>query len=78
MTVRANIRPVDLIDNEEINVVTLERLERRLSEVSGEVRVDIANLRTEMVDRSASLLKWLLMFFVAQTAALGTLMALFR
>lgn len=34
-------------------------------------------MRTEMVDRSAELLKWLLAFFVAQTDALGTLMALF-
>jgi len=31
-----------------------------------------------VIDRSADLLKWLLAFFVAQTAALAALMTLFR
>ena len=63
---------------DELNVVTLERLERRLGEECGQLRLDIANLRTEMIDRSGDLLKWLLAFFVAQTAALATLLAVFR
>lgn len=78
MTLRANIKPVDLMDESDLNVVTLERLERRLNEECGILRLDIANLRTEMVDRSSELLKWLLAFFVAQTAALGALMAVLR
>jgi hypothetical protein len=78
MTLRASIKPVDLMDESDLNVVTLERLERRLNEECGTLRLDIANLRTEMVDRSSELLKWLLAFFVAQTAALGTLMAVLR
>lgn len=77
MTVRASLKPVELMDYEELNVVTLERLERRLNEECGTLRLDLANMRTEMVDRSAELLKWLLAFFVAQTAALGTLIAVF-
>jgi|GEM_PF-6233037 len=79
MTVRSSLRPVDVLDaGDELNVVTLERLERRLGEECGQLRLDIANLRTEMIDRSGDLLKWLLAFFVAQTAALATLLAVFR
>ena len=79
MTSRSGLRPVDLLpEHDEFNVVTLERLERRLHEECGQLRVELVNLRTEMVDRSFDLLKWLLAFFVAQTAALGALMAAFR
>lgn len=56
----------------------LERLERRLNEECSQLGRDIASLRTEVVDRGSELLKWLLAFFVAQTAALAALMAIFR
>ena len=52
------------------------RLEVR--EEFGKVRVQAAELRAEVIDRDMSLLKWLLGLFVAQTAALGALMAVFR
>lgn len=52
------------------------RLEVR--EEFGKVRVQISDLRAEVIDRDMSLLKWLLGLFVAQTAALGALMAVFR
>ena len=61
-----------------MNVVTLERLERRLSEECSQLQVSIASLRTEMVDRSENSLRWLLAFFVAQTAALAALLAALR
>jgi hypothetical protein len=79
MTVRNAFRAADLISgDDEINVVTMDRFERRLGEECGAVRLEISNLRTEVVDRSADLPKWLLAFFVAQTAALAALMAVFR
>lgn len=79
MNVRNAVRPTDLIsDADELNVVTMERFERRLGEECGLLRIEIVNLRTEMVDRSADLLRWLLAFFVAQTAAIAALMAGFR
>ena len=78
MTLRSGFRPIDVLDENEVNVVTMERLERRLSEECGQLRLDIASLRTEVVDRGSDLLKWLLAFFVAQTAALAALMAIFR
>ena len=78
MTLRSGFRPIDVLDESEANVVTLERLERRLSEECGQLRLDIASLRTEVVDRGSDLLKSLLAFFVAQTAALAALMAIFR
>ena len=75
---RSGFRPVDVLDESEVSVVTLERLERRLNEERGQLRLDIATLRTEVIDRGSELLKWLLAFFVAQTAALAALMAIFR
>jgi hypothetical protein len=77
--------PVDLNAEEELSVVTLERLERRLAEEAGtlrldikDVRGDIKDLRAEVLDRNASMLRWLLGFFVAQTAALAALLAALR
>ncbi len=78
MAGRGVLHPVDFTSDEELNVVTLERLARRLGEEAGQLRLDIATLRTEMVDRSSDLLRWLLAFFVAQTAALAGLMAVLR
>jgi hypothetical protein len=74
MPMRGGLRPVELYEEPELDVVTNERLERRITEV----RTDIANLRTEVVDRNAGLLKWLLLFFVAQTTALAALMTSLR
>jgi hypothetical protein len=79
MSLRGGLKAVDLLNgDDEVNVVTLERLERRLGEECGQLRLEVLNLRTEVIDRSADLLKWLLAFFVAQTAALAALMAAFR
>ena len=74
---RASLRPVELSE-EGLDVVTLERLERRISEECGAVRLDVKDLRAEMIDRQANMLRWLLGFFVAQTAALGALLAALR
>ena len=72
MAVRNAFRVTDLINEEdELNVMTIERFERRLGEECGQLRLEIVNLRSEVIDRSADLLKWLLAFFVAQTAALA-------
>ena len=35
-------------------------------------------LRAEMITRNADLLKWLLVFFAAQTTAIAALLKLFR
>ena len=79
MTTRGGFRPADLVaDESELSVVTLERLERRIGEECGQLRLDISSLRTEVADRSLGMVKWLLSFFVAQTAALAALMAIFR
>lgn len=80
MTTRGGgIRSVDVLaDESEFSVVTLERLERRIGEECGQLRLDVSGLRTEVADRSLGMVKWLLAFFVAQTAALGTLMAALR
>ncbi len=69
--------PVDLNAEEDLSVVTLERLERRLAEECGGIRLDIKDLRAEMIDRNNSMLRWLLGFFLAQTTAIGALFAAF-
>ena len=70
----------------------LDRLDERVERISeqlgafrlevreefGKTRVQIAELRGEVIDRGMTQLKWLVGLFVAQTAALGTLMAVFR
>lgn len=59
-----------------------ERFERRMAEENGKLRVGMANgfggLRTEMVERNAELLKWILIFGVTQTAAIAALIRLWR
>jgi len=75
-------------DNDVIVIVT-ERFERRLTEESsglrvemargfGDVRTQIAQLRAEMIDRNADLLKWGLVFGVSQTAAIAAIVAVLR
>ena len=78
MSMRGSLKPVDFLQEDELNVVTLERLERRLGEECGAVRLDIKDLRAEMIDRHASMFRWLLGFFVAQIAAIGALLAVLR
>jgi hypothetical protein len=84
--------------------IAIERVERRISEECGEVRVEMAQLRgelrtemalqrgemrsemergfgglrAEMIDRNATLLKWLLVYAVTQTAAIAALLRLLR
>jgi hypothetical protein len=60
-------------ERDDVLVVATERFERRMAEEHGNLRVEMAqgfgSLRTEMADRNAELLKSLLVFFAAQTAA---------
>jgi hypothetical protein len=68
-------------DDDMLTIAT-ERFERRVGEESGKLRVEMGNgfgsLEVKMADRNAELLKWLLVFWVLQTSALGTLMAYFK
>ena len=69
------LNPASFTTDDELEVVTLERLERRLGEECSSIRLDIKDLRTETADRNANMLRWLLGFFVAQTTAIGALIA---
>jgi hypothetical protein len=70
----------------EIVMLATERFERRLAEETGKLRVEMTHgfgqMRAEMSDRNADLLKWLLVFFAAQTAtqtaALAALLSVFK
>lgn len=80
-------------DPHDILMTVTDRFERRLTEESSRLRVDMATefgkvrtemadgfgkLRAEMNDRNAELLKWGLVFGATQTAALAAVMALLR
>jgi len=66
----------------DVVVLVTERFERRLAEDNGRLRVEMANgfggLRTEIVERNAELLKWMLIFGVTQTAAIVGLIKLWQ
>lgn len=48
-----------------------------MRELRGDMRADMSDLRAEMVRGNTALLKWLLVFFVSQTAALAAILRLF-
>ncbi len=95
----AALRIMNDSDNDRIDFVT-ERFERRLTDESsklrvematefgkvraemangfGEVRTEIAQLRAEMIDRNADLLKWGLVFGVTQTATIAGVVSLLQ
>ncbi len=58
------------------------KLRAEMASEFGKVRTDMAEgfgaLRAEMITRNAEMLKWLLVFFTMQTAALAALLKLFR
>ena len=55
-----------------------ERFERRLVEEVGGVRLEINALRTEMVAQRAELLKWAVVSWLGQAAAVAGIVAAFR
>ena len=58
------------------------KLRAEMATEFGKVRTEMAQgfgeLRAEMITRNADLLKWLLVFFAAQTTAIAALLKLFR
>ena len=75
----------DLLDAERrewsdhVLTVATERFERRLSEETAHLRVEIANLgsglRQEMAKDRFELLKWMFVFWIAQLAAMTAIMS---
>jgi hypothetical protein len=79
--------------DEHLLQIATDRFERRLAEENGRLRVDMASgfgelraelatglggLRAEMIERNHELLKWALVFWATQLAAVATLLTLFR
>lgn len=75
-------RVIGMTEPDDVLILATERFARRLAEETGKLRVEMAqgfgSVRTEMADRNAELLKWLLVFFAAQTAALAALLTFFK
>ena len=55
-----------------------EQFGRRLVEEFGHSRVDIASLRTEMVQQRADLMKWAMVFWISQAAAIAGILSVLR
>lgn len=55
-----------------------ERFEHRMADEFGKVRLEINGLRTEMVTQRADLLKWAMVFWVSQAAAVAGIVAVLR
>jgi hypothetical protein len=87
----AALMPMNERDEHVLQTAT-DRFERRLAEENGKLRVEMANgfgrlgmeiaalrgdLRAEMVERNHELLKWALVFWLTQIAAIAALLALF-
>ena len=53
-------------------------MEKALGGLRADMEKGFGALRAEMIDRNATLLKWLLVYGVTQTAAIATLFRLFR
>ena len=71
-----------MTDHDSDLIIVGERLERRLAEESGKLRVEMAQgfgaLEARIESRNSDLLKWLLIFAATQTTALAALIALLR
>jgi hypothetical protein len=55
-----------------------ERNERRILEQCGLLREAIGGLRTEMVQQRADLLKWAMLFWISQAAAIAGIVGVMR
>ena len=55
-----------------------ERTERRIVEQCGQLREGIGCLRTEMVQQRADLLKWAMLFWISQAAAVAGIVGVMR
>ncbi len=55
-----------------------ERFERRLAEECGKLHLEISSLRTEMAHQRADVLKWAMVFWVGQAAAVAGIVTVLR
>lgn len=75
---------VEMVDERRDEMLTTitDRFERRLTEECSKMRVEmnalINGLRTEMAHQHAELMKWALIFWISQTAAVATIVTVLR
>jgi hypothetical protein len=71
---------VGMVEEKRDDMLTIftERFERRLAEECSKLRVEMNGLRTEMAHYHADLLKWSLVAWVSQTAAVAAIVAVLR
>ena len=55
-----------------------DRFERRLTEEFGKLRLEMNGLRTEMARQHADLMKWAMLFWVGQAAAVAGIVVVLR
>jgi hypothetical protein len=82
----ATLSLVELLDDsgrnwrENVLMTATDRFDRRLSEESGAVRVEVANgfavVRQEIASARADILRWSFLFWIGQVAAMAGLIGL--
>jgi hypothetical protein len=76
----------EMMSASQANLLTIERFETRLtsefaqlkSELRGEMQQLRADIRIDIADRSAELMKWAMLFWVAQAATIAGIFAALR
>ncbi|MCG6553058.1 MAG: CCDC90 family protein [Candidatus Magnetominusculus sp. LBB02] len=73
----ALINDIDMGARKDAIAIAEERFERRLSEESGKLRLEIEKLRSEMSTTKAEIIKWMFLFWIGQTAVIVALLKFF-
>ena len=69
----------EMIIARQANLLTVERFEQRLAEKFAEAFAQHrAEMRADMAERTTEVLKWAMLFWVGQAAAVAGIVAVFR
>ncbi len=71
------INDIDIGARKDAIAIAEERFERRLSEVSGMLRLEMEKLRTELEKSGKENIKWMFLFWIGQIAAMAALFKFF-
>ncbi len=73
------IKEIDLDARKEALAIAEERFEKRLSEETGKLRVEIEKLRVEMSNNKSEIIKWMFLFWLGHIGVLtGIIFIMFK
>jgi hypothetical protein len=71
------VRGIDIDARKDAIAIAEERFERRLTEESGKLRLEIEKLRVEIANTKADTIKWMFLFWIVQLAAMTAIIKFF-